>query len=95
MASILRTQLPTAVREIRFQFSPSSKPMIEFIKTAYPPIKAANPTLPFLIRPATHTPSRAFIRFERGLETRVDLDTLESVQSIEDSLSSLIKAATS
>ncbi|KDQ51881.1 hypothetical protein JAAARDRAFT_139498 [Jaapia argillacea MUCL 33604] len=73
--------LSPALREIRIlcsQTGPASEGTRQFILSAYPAIKKANPDLPVLIREATGTPARVFARFERGVEKHVEVDNLSS-----------------
>ncbi|EGG02508.1 uncharacterized protein MELLADRAFT_91340 [Melampsora larici-populina 98AG31] len=94
MASILRSQLPKSVKEIRFQFDSSFKPMNDFIKQTYPKIKSSNPNLPILIRPLNSiSEPRCFVRLENGVEKRLGLNLFKSHEEIESNLSNLIQSS--
>ncbi|KAI5479196.1 NADH dehydrogenase (ubiquinone) 1 alpha subcomplex subunit 2 [Pseudohyphozyma bogoriensis] len=94
MASILRKQVPATLREVRVfgcQTSPASAGVRAFIKSSYPSIKAANPTLPILIREAAGTPARAFVRFDKGVEKSVALDGVSSADEVEKKIAALVQ----
>ncbi|KAH9822459.1 hypothetical protein DFH28DRAFT_455241 [Melampsora americana] len=94
MTSILRTQLPKSIKEIRFQFDSNFKPMNDFIKQSYPKLKSSNPTLPILIRPLNSmSEPRLFIRLENGVEKRLGLNSFKSYEEIESNLSNLIQSS--
>ncbi|KZO90631.1 NADH dehydrogenase alpha subcomplex subunit 2 [Calocera viscosa TUFC12733] len=84
--------LSPAVRELRIlccQSGQASAGVRQFIQSAYPALKKANPDLPVLVREAAGTPARIFARFERGLEKHVDVDNL-SASDIERKVSELV-----
>ncbi|CAH7689654.1 hypothetical protein PPACK8108_LOCUS24783 [Phakopsora pachyrhizi] len=85
--SILKNALPSTVREIRIHFSPSSKVVKDYIRSNYLNIKSLNPELPILIREANESPTRAFFRFERGVERAVSLDQVSDESQINEKLS--------
>ncbi|CEH14899.1 NADH:ubiquinone oxidoreductase NDUFA2/B8 subunit [Ceraceosorus bombacis] len=92
MSSSLARALPAAVKEIRLhlcQTGPASAGVREFLSSAYPAVKQANPDLPFLIREASGTPARIFARFERGQERHIELDGL-SKADVEKRFSQLV-----
>ncbi|BGP34725.1 hypothetical protein JCM10296v2_006547 [Rhodotorula toruloides] len=91
--SALRKALPAAVRELRLfgcQQSPGSEGVRAFIRSSYPQIKSANPDLPILIREASGTPARGFVRFERGVEKQVSLEGASSAEEVEKKIASLL-----
>ncbi|WVN87240.1 uncharacterized protein L203_102417 [Cryptococcus depauperatus CBS 7841] len=72
-------QIPKSVREIRLHFcqtSPASAGIKQFVQSSYHAIKSANPDLKFLIREASNISPRAFVRFERGVESEAQLSNL-------------------
>ncbi|KAF8321938.1 uncharacterized protein EI90DRAFT_3146417 [Cantharellus anzutake] len=84
--------LSPAVREIRVLFcqtSPASAGTRDFILSAYPTLKKANPDLPILIREARGTPARVFARFERGMEKHIELDDLK-VSDVQSKVATLL-----
>ncbi|SGZ24074.1 BQ5605_C023g09697 [Microbotryum silenes-dioicae] len=92
--SVLRSALPSALRELRLfgcQSSPASAGLRAFIESSYPAIKKANPTLPILIREAQGVPARAFARFEHGQERSVVLQGLGSAQEVEKRIEELLE----
>ncbi|ODN77045.1 hypothetical protein L202_05586 [Cryptococcus amylolentus CBS 6039] len=76
-------QIPKAVREIRLQFcqsSAASAGVRQFVQSSYPAVKASNPDLKFLIREASNVSPRAFVRFERGVESEAQLANLSDAE---------------
>ncbi|WVR04145.1 hypothetical protein IAU60_001144 [Kwoniella sp. DSM 27419] len=76
-------QIPKAVKEIRLHFcqtSGHSAGVRKFVQSAYPSIKSSNPELKFLIREASDVSPRAFVRFERGVESQTPLSDLSESQ---------------
>ncbi|WFD05451.1 hypothetical protein MVES1_000781 [Malassezia vespertilionis] len=74
--SALSKAFPHAVKEIRLHFSPTgsgSAGIRKFVQEYYPVMKQHNPNVPILLREATSTPARMFIRLERS----VDLNAFE------------------
>ncbi|KAH9475984.1 NADH-ubiquinone oxidoreductase 10.5 kDa subunit [Psilocybe cubensis] len=72
-----------ALREIRIlcsQTGQASAGTRQFIVSKYPIIKQHNPDLPVLVREASGTPARVFVRFERGVEKHVELDNLSAAE---------------
>ncbi|WVO24310.1 uncharacterized protein IAS62_005674 [Cryptococcus decagattii] len=72
-------QIPKAVKEIRLHFcqtSAASAGVRQFVQSSYPAVKSANPDLKFLIREASNISPRAFVRFERGVESEAQLSNL-------------------
>ncbi|CCV00647.1 unnamed protein product [Malassezia sympodialis ATCC 42132] len=61
----------------------------QFVLSHFKTIKASNPKLPFLVREAQNTPARMFVRLERGLEKKAELDGLEA-SAIEKKLTELL-----
>ncbi|GAA6018085.1 hypothetical protein JCM10207_006076 [Rhodosporidiobolus poonsookiae] len=91
--SLLRKALPSTVRELRLfgcQQSQGSAGVRAFIQQSYTAVKSANPDLPILIREASGTPARGFVRFERGVEKQVSLEGVSSAEEVERKIASLI-----
>ncbi|EIN05452.1 NADH dehydrogenase alpha subcomplex subunit 2 [Punctularia strigosozonata HHB-11173 SS5] len=94
MSAFARALSP-AIRELRIlcsQSGPGSEGTRQFIQSAYPAIKKANPDLPVLIREASGTPARFFARFEKGVEKHVELDGL-SPSDVEARVAQLLKTS--
>lgn len=92
MASVFTKALPAAVKEIRVHFSPQgaqSAGARQFVLSHFKTIKASNPNLPFLVREAQNTPARMFVRLERGVEKKAEIDGLEA-SAIEKKLTELL-----
>ncbi|KAK4684103.1 NADH dehydrogenase (ubiquinone) 1 alpha subcomplex subunit 2, partial [Tremellales sp. Uapishka_1] len=89
-------QIPAAVKEIRLhlcQTSQASQGVRSFIQSTYPSIKSARPDLKVLIREASGVEPRAFVRFERGIESQTALSDL-SEKDVGSALSHLINSQT-
>ncbi|WWD16860.1 hypothetical protein CI109_101292 [Kwoniella shandongensis] len=89
-------QIPKAVKEIRVQFcqtSAHSAGVRKFVQSSYPAIKAAHPDLKFLIREASNTAPRAFVRFERGVESETQLANLSDTE-VGKALTTLVQQQT-
>ncbi|WOO78872.1 NADH dehydrogenase [ubiquinone] 1 alpha subcomplex subunit 2 [Vanrija pseudolonga] len=74
-------QLPKAVKELRLhlcQTSPASAGVRQWISASYPALKASNPDVKVLIREAQGVSPRAFVRFERGVESQTGLDNFSA-----------------
>ncbi|WVQ83471.1 hypothetical protein IAT38_005612 [Cryptococcus sp. DSM 104549] len=88
-------QIPKAVKEIRLQFcqtSAASAGVRQFVQSAYPAVKSANPELKFLIREASNISPRAFVRFEKGVERETQLANL-SDSDVGKALEQLVQKA--
>ncbi|KCV72699.1 hypothetical protein H696_00278 [Fonticula alba] len=94
-AQVIRAATGT-LHELRFLFSSTSAGSAgvrEFISNTYPKIKAANPTLPVLVRPGGEaTPARVFARFENGAEIQMSIDGA-SPAAIHSSMAELFSKA--
>ncbi|KAL2913599.1 hypothetical protein HK105_206901 [Polyrhizophydium stewartii] len=79
----------SALRELRLHLSPSSpgsKGVRDFVLKTYPAMKAANPSLPVLIREAPGVEARVFARYAFGVERKITLENLS-----EDEVASKLK----
>ncbi|ODQ57478.1 hypothetical protein WICANDRAFT_64827 [Wickerhamomyces anomalus NRRL Y-366-8] len=84
--------LPKAVKEIRFhlsQVAEASTPLRNFLVSSYPTLHKNNPALPILIREAQSAKPTVFVRFEKGVEVKKDLNGLDKSQ-IEGELKNLL-----
>lgn len=52
----------------------------DYIKTNYKTLKAANPSIPLLVREAKNTPAAVYGRFEHGQELHFVADNLSQDQ---------------
>ena len=78
--SILKQALPTVVQEIRIHFcqsGSSSAGARAFVMKNYKALKAANPSLPILVRECAGVEPKAYARFEMGKESSVALAGLD------------------
>ncbi|KAI3493272.1 hypothetical protein L1887_42113 [Cichorium endivia] len=94
-ANALTRAFPKALKEVRLhlcQTGQASAGARKFLESNYKPIKQSNPDVPFLVREASGTPARAFARFERGVEKRVELDGLSSAD-VEKKIGELLSSA--
>lgn len=85
----------SALKEIRFHLSQTgsaSLPLKSFLVKNYPSIKAANTSLPVLIRESLGVQPSITARFEKGREVKNSLDGLDE-KAIEDAVKSLLKGA--
>jgi len=57
---------------------------------SYPVLNKHNPTLPILIREAQNVKPTVYVRFEKGVEIKRDLDGLDKKQ-IESELKNLLQ----
>lgn len=84
-----------AVRELRILFcqqSRSSAGVRDFVKANYAEMKKTNPTVPILIREASGTQPRITARFDKGVESTVNLENVD-VGAVSSKLADLIAAA--
>ncbi|ETS62794.1 hypothetical protein PaG_02542 [Moesziomyces aphidis] len=94
-ANALTRAFPKALKEVRLhlcQTGQASAGARKFLESNYKPIKQSNPDVPFLVREASGTPARAFARFERGVEKRVELDGLSSAD-VEKKIGELLSSS--
>ncbi|KAI9100519.1 thioredoxin-like protein [Phlyctochytrium arcticum] len=74
-----RGPVSKSLKELRVhvcQTSAGSKGARDFIQKQYPALKAANPTLPILIRETSGIEARVFGRYDLGQERKVSLENL-------------------
>ncbi|EIW69231.1 hypothetical protein TREMEDRAFT_39462 [Tremella mesenterica DSM 1558] len=92
----LAKSIPRTVKEIRLhlcQTSPASQGVRQFILSSYSGIKASNPDLKFLIREAAGVEPKAFVRWERGVESSTGLSGLNE-KDVASALNQLVNQQT-
>lgn len=80
------------IQELRFSFcqsSATSSTLKSFVQTNYTGLKAANPTLPILVREAKNAQPKITARYNFGVEQTVAASNL-SQQDLEKSLEELV-----
>eukprot|EP00475_Leptophrys_vorax_P019664 TRINITY_DN26967_c0_g1_i1.p3 TRINITY_DN26967_c0_g1~~TRINITY_DN26967_c0_g1_i1.p3 ORF type:complete len:103 (+),score=5.48 TRINITY_DN26967_c0_g1_i1:220-528(+) len=88
-----RGALSQYLHEIRIhlcQTSPASNAVRQFVQRSYADLKAANPTLPILVRECSGVQPRLFARYDFGVEHSLPLDGL-SEEQIEGKLKELME----
>ncbi|KAI8614111.1 NADH:ubiquinone oxidoreductase 11 kDa subunit [Chytriomyces sp. MP71] len=74
------SRFPSALKELRIHVSQTaagSKGARDFVLNHYAAIKAANPSLPILVREATNVEARVFGRYAQGVERKIVLENLD------------------
>jgi hypothetical protein len=66
------------LRELRIHLcpsKPSSLGVLEYLSASYSTIKNQKPSLPILVRPTENSIARVFMRYDKGREESIDLES--------------------
>ncbi|KAJ3026879.1 UNVERIFIED_CONTAM: hypothetical protein HDU68_004892 [Siphonaria sp. JEL0065] len=86
-----------SLKEVRIhvsQNSVGSKGARSFILNQYAAIKAANPSVPILVREAQNVEARVFGRYANGVERKIILENLDE-SSVSNKIQQIVETAPS